>query len=50
VTWCGGVMTSTGGEVAPERKKGGDNVSWADVNLTGSKNKKNSRNRFSCYN
>jgi hypothetical protein len=29
----------TRGEVAPGRKKGGDDTSWADMNLTGQKNK-----------
>jgi hypothetical protein len=43
-------VTSTGGEVTPVREKGGDNVSWADVNLPGPKNKENSSCRFSCYN
>jgi hypothetical protein len=38
----GGVTTSCGGETVPERKKGGDNVIWTDVNLTGPKNKENS--------
>jgi hypothetical protein len=32
-------MTSAGGEAASERWKGGDNVSWADVNFTEPKNK-----------
>jgi hypothetical protein len=39
VTRRSSVTTSAGGEAAPERGKGGDNASWADVNLTGSKNK-----------
>jgi hypothetical protein len=26
-------VTSVGGEAAPEREKGGDDVSWTDVNL-----------------
>jgi hypothetical protein len=43
------VATSTGGEATPERGKRGDNASWADANLTGPKNKENSRGRFSCY-
>jgi hypothetical protein len=34
------VMTSTGGEAAPGRGKGGDDVSWADVNLNRPKIKK----------
>jgi hypothetical protein len=37
------------GEMAPRRGKGGDDISWADVNLTGPKNKENSRGEFSCY-
>jgi hypothetical protein len=41
------VMTSTGGEVAPGRKNEGDDASWADANLTGSKNKENPHSRFS---
>jgi hypothetical protein len=32
-----------------EEGKGGDNASWADANLTRSKNKKKSRGRLSCY-
>jgi hypothetical protein len=31
---------SVGGEVAPGRGKGGDDVSWADANLIGLKNEK----------
>jgi hypothetical protein len=31
-------MMSARGEVAPRRAKGGDDVSWADANLTGLKN------------
>jgi hypothetical protein len=49
VTRRGGVTTSVGGEVAPGKGKGGDDTSWVDVNLTGSKNKKKSRGRFSWY-
>jgi hypothetical protein len=45
VTRHDGVVTLTGGEVAPERKKGGDEANWVD----GSKNKENSHGRFSCY-
>jgi hypothetical protein len=33
------MVTSVRGEAALGREKGGDNVSWADMNLTGSKNK-----------
>jgi hypothetical protein len=40
VTRRGGVTTSTGGEAAPGREKGGDDVSWADVNRTELKIKK----------
>jgi hypothetical protein len=35
-----GVATSVGGEATPERRKGGDDISWTDVDLTGSKIKK----------
>jgi hypothetical protein len=34
---CNGVATSAGEEVAPGREKGGDVISWADMNLTGPK-------------
>jgi hypothetical protein len=34
VTRRGIVMMSTGGEAAPEREKGGDDVSRAEANLT----------------
>jgi hypothetical protein len=37
VTRCDDVATSAGGETAPERGKGGDAISWTDVNLSGSK-------------
>jgi hypothetical protein len=40
---CDGVMTLTGGEEASGRGRGGDNTSWADVNLTGLKYEENSR-------
>jgi hypothetical protein len=43
------VTTSTRGGVVPERRKGGNDTCWADANLIGSKNKENSRGRFSCY-
>jgi hypothetical protein len=49
MTRCSGVMTSAGVETTLERRKGGDDVSWADVNLTGLKNKENTRGRFSWY-
>jgi hypothetical protein len=40
MTRCGGVRTSTRGETALGRGKGGDDVSWTSVNLIGPKNKK----------
>jgi hypothetical protein len=49
VTRRGDMAMSNGGEAAPERRKEGDDASWADVNLIGMENKKNSRSRFSCY-
>jgi hypothetical protein len=42
-------VTSAGGEATLEREKGGDDVSRVDANLTGSKNKENLHDRFSCY-
>jgi hypothetical protein len=45
----GDVATSVRGEAAPGRGKGGDDISWANANLTRPKNKENSRDRFSCY-
>jgi hypothetical protein len=42
VTRCGGVTTSTRGDATLGRKKGGNDVSWADANLTRSKNEKKS--------
>jgi hypothetical protein len=47
VTRRGSVTTLAEGEMAPGREKGGDNVSWADANLTGAKNEENLRGRFS---
>jgi hypothetical protein len=44
------MTTSVGWEVALRRGKEGDDASWADTNLTGSKNKENSRGRFICTN
>jgi hypothetical protein len=44
-----GVTTSARGEAAPERKKGGDNVSWFDANLIGQKIKENLHDRFDWY-
>jgi hypothetical protein len=32
-----------GGEATPRREKGGDNANWTDANLTGPKNKENTR-------
>jgi hypothetical protein len=43
VTRHGGVATSVGGEAAPGREKGEDDVSWADANLTRQINKENPR-------
>jgi hypothetical protein len=40
VTRYSSVTTSAGGEAASGKEKGGDNVSWADANLTGLKMKK----------
>jgi hypothetical protein len=34
------MMTSVEGEVAPGKKKGVDDASWVDVNLTGQKNER----------
>jgi hypothetical protein len=36
---------SAGGEVMSRMGKGEDDTSWADVNLTGPKNKENTRGR-----
>jgi hypothetical protein len=41
MTQRGGVITSTEGEAALGKEKRGDNMSWADVNLTWLKNEKN---------
>jgi hypothetical protein len=43
VTRCGGVMTLVRGEATSRKGKGGDNASWAQANLTGLKNKENTR-------
>jgi hypothetical protein len=40
---------STGGGVTPERGKGGDDVNWADLNLTGLKNEENPHSRYNWY-
>jgi hypothetical protein len=37
VTRCNDVTTSAGGETAPGRGNGEDDISWTDVNLFGSK-------------
>jgi hypothetical protein len=42
-----GMVTSVGGDAAPGRRKGRDDISWANTNLTRSKNKENSRGQFS---
>jgi hypothetical protein len=47
VTWHGSVVTSAGGEVAPQRGKGGDDTSWVDATLIGTKNEENPRGQFS---
>jgi hypothetical protein len=49
MTQCGGVATSVGGEAAPGRGKGGDDISWVNANLTEPKNRKNQRGQFSCF-
>jgi hypothetical protein len=49
VTRCDGVATSTGGEPASGRGKGGDDVSWVDVNPTRPKNDKNQPCQFNFY-
>jgi hypothetical protein len=40
---------STGGDAAPRRGKGGDNISWANANFTGLKNEENIHKGFICY-
>jgi hypothetical protein len=42
-------MTSAGGETELRKGKGRDGASWADVNLIGPKNEKNTRGPFSWY-
>jgi hypothetical protein len=37
------------GETTLRKGKRGNEVSWADVNLTGPKNKENTRGRFGWY-
>jgi hypothetical protein len=34
------MMTSAGGEAAPRREKGGDDITWVYTNLTRPKNEK----------
>jgi hypothetical protein len=46
---CGSMTMVVGGEVAPGRGKGGDDASWADMNLTWPKNEENSCGRFSWH-
>jgi hypothetical protein len=41
------MTTSTRGEVALGRGKGGDDTNWVDVNFTWPKNKENLCGRFS---
>jgi hypothetical protein len=43
------MATSARGAAAPEREKRGDDVSWANVNLTELKNKENPYGQFSCF-
>jgi hypothetical protein len=43
------MATSTGGKVAPERGKRGDDASWTDVNLTRPKNEENKCGQFNYY-
>jgi hypothetical protein len=43
VTKRGGMAMLAGGETPPREGEGGDDVSWADMNFTGAKNKENSR-------
>jgi hypothetical protein len=49
VTRRGGMATLAEGDAASGRGKRGDGVSWADVNLTGSKNEENPRDQFRWY-
>jgi hypothetical protein len=49
MTQYSGMAMSSGGEAVPVREKGGDDVSWTDANLTGSKNEENTHGRFNCY-
>jgi hypothetical protein len=49
VIWRSGMAASAGGEAALRRGKAKVNASWADVNLTGLKNKENPCSQFSYY-
>jgi hypothetical protein len=49
VTRRGSVTTSAGGEAAPERGMGEDDINWTNVNLIELKNKKNQHGRFNWY-
>jgi hypothetical protein len=49
VTRHGGVPTLTGGEAAPGRENGGDDISWTDIILIRPKDEENPRDRFSFY-
>jgi hypothetical protein len=44
--WCDDDSWRRGGT---RREKGGDDASWADVNLTGPKNEEISHGQFNCY-
>jgi hypothetical protein len=46
---CGGVVMSAGGEAAVERERGGEDASWANMNLTGPRTEGIPRDRFKCY-
>jgi hypothetical protein len=43
------VTTSVGGYAAPRRKKGADNVIWANMNLIRPKNKENQLDQFNYF-
>jgi hypothetical protein len=42
-------VTSAGGEAAVERERGGEDASWANMNLTGPRIEGIPRDRFKCY-
>jgi hypothetical protein len=44
-----GMTTLAREEAAPGREKGGEDVSWADANLTRLKNEENTCGRFNWY-